>query len=464
MVKTATIREQLESYLHEHVMTINRFADISGVNSGTLSNIINGNRPISMQQLDRITMGMNLPEGSFYDLYIEECIFHTTPDWRRLGPFLQRCAELNRLDCLDKAINLTMDNISYIPQLFETAETFFKEGKNEAAILIYKSVAESERFQHSERLALCQYRLFTLGLSDDQDANSQAAVHFEPFVDRLEERYQLDALVKLLNVFISLARWKKVDTISEKLCDKAKILYKLKKGHPTLTAGLGPKNPLIFYILYSYLTQEHSCSERGDHEKALYYLSLYEAPDWINPVTIDERKILDQFHEWSIANKFQHQLLNGQIEVLSEYEEFIASRENEVFSAVCNIIIAANLYGINVDHILDRFKEHLTYKEQRYSMLNVNKHVVLNSFTRLQAELGVYYLNSNNIVKGIDYVLESLKYSIIINSNTGMLRSMGLFEKYRHLSSDESQSKYKKMVNEVHKLNEKKIGLSASYM
>lgn len=107
-------------------MTINRFAEISEVNSGTLSNILNGNRPISMQQLDRITSGMGLEEGYFYELYIDECIFHATPDWRRLGPFLHRCAELGKLDCLDKAVRMTMDNISYSPLLFETAELFSK--------------------------------------------------------------------------------------------------------------------------------------------------------------------------------------------------------------------------------------------------------------------------------------------------------------------------------------------------
>ncbi|WP_144530063.1 helix-turn-helix transcriptional regulator, partial [Peribacillus simplex] len=118
-----TIREQLEEHLRKHGMTINRFADLSGVNSGTLSNILNGNRPISMQQLDRITSGMGLPDGYFYDLYIDECIFHATPDWRRLGPFLLRCAELDKLDCLDRAIRMTMDNVAYAPMLFDMAET-----------------------------------------------------------------------------------------------------------------------------------------------------------------------------------------------------------------------------------------------------------------------------------------------------------------------------------------------------
>ncbi len=125
MHTTATIREKLSNYLQKHRMTINQFARISGINSGTLSSIINGNRPMSMHQLDRITEGMRLEAGYFYDSYIHECIFHAIPDWRRLGPFLQRCAELGKLDCLRKAARMTMENLNYAPLLFETAESFF---------------------------------------------------------------------------------------------------------------------------------------------------------------------------------------------------------------------------------------------------------------------------------------------------------------------------------------------------
>jgi transcriptional regulator with XRE-family HTH domain len=181
---TATIRGEIGRYLQTHRMTINQFAKISGVNSGTLSNIINGNRPMSMHQLDRITEGMGLEEGRFYELYITESIFHTTPDWRRLGPFLGRCAELDKLDCLQRAARMTMENLNYAPMLFEMAEELFNREKYNAAALLYECVAESEKFQHSERLALCQYRLFVMELSDNVEANLKLAVSFEHYIDR----------------------------------------------------------------------------------------------------------------------------------------------------------------------------------------------------------------------------------------------------------------------------------------
>ncbi|SEK33459.1 hypothetical protein SAMN04488688_101491 [Paenibacillus sp. cl141a] len=461
MEMTATIREQMEEFLHKNEMTINRFAEISEVNSGTLSNILNGNRPISMQQLDRITSGMGLEEGYFYELYIDECIFHATPDWRRLGPFLHRCAELGKLDCLDKAVRMTMDNISYSPLLFETAELFFKEGKHEAAVLLYRSVAESERFQHSERLALCQYRLFTLGLTDDQDANLQAAVYFEPYVDRLDEMYQLDALRQLININVSLNRWDKVEELANKMGSKAKIQYQ----NNMKMYDLGDKEvkPLIFYILYGELILANVCREKGDYEKGLYYISLYSNPDWIYEPTENDLQIIEQFKEWGKANKYLYQLMIGQVEILPEYINYISIKENEVFPALCNIMIAANRYDINVDQILERFEVYLTLKNQSSNIGTISRQINAERYTRLLSELGIYYLNAKNYDKGLQYILESLVSSITINSNKGMLRCMGLFEQFRDFSSLETQKRFKKLVSEVQKLNEKKIGLSTSY-
>lgn len=459
---TATIREQMEEFLHKNEMTINRFAEISEVNSGTLSNILNGNRPISMQQLDRITAGMGLEEGYFYELYIDECIFHATPDWRRLGPFLHRCADLGKLDCLDKAVRMTMDNISYSPLLFETAEFFFREGKHEAAVLLYKSVAESERFQHSERLALCQYRLFTLELSDDQEVNSRAAVYFEPYIDRLDEVYQLDALVDLINVNGSIHRWDKVEEFAELMLHKAMIEFKYSetKGYIEVRR----KNPLVFYILYANLSLENSYSERGEYEKALYYVSQYANPIWIEDPNNEEMRIIDQFKEWAVANRYVYQLMVGQIEVLSDYVDYVSTREEEIFPALCNIMIAANRHRFRVDDILESYGQYLVYKEQRYLIGKISTQVTLERYTRLLAELGIYYISLERYDKGIEFILESLGNSITINSNNGMLRCMGLFEQYRHFSSFELQKRYTILVSEVQKLNEKKIGLSIGYL
>ncbi|MCC3380616.1 helix-turn-helix domain-containing protein, partial [Paenibacillus farraposensis] len=186
---TPMIRTEIEKYLKQNGITLTEFSHIIDLNVGTLSSIVTGNRSLSVNQLDRITAGMELPPDYFYERYIEECIIESPSlHWRKISPFLYRCAELGRLDCIQCVMSLLLDTSMYIPLLFEMAEDLFQKGEyQEAATCLYENVAESERKQHSERLALCQYRLFSIRIGKDQAQNLQTAAKFEPFVDRLDE-------------------------------------------------------------------------------------------------------------------------------------------------------------------------------------------------------------------------------------------------------------------------------------
>ncbi len=213
---TPTISVEFEDYLKQNHMTLAQFAENSGVHPRTLSNWITQHRPVSVQQLDRITLAMGLPEGYFYDLYIENYIIERSPNMSRIEPMLYRCAELDKLDAIRRIVGHIMDNLLYSLKLFNIAETLFAQGWHTAALLLYENVAEVEKYQHSERLALCQYRLFTIQIGDDQSRNLRAATLFEPFVERLDEIDQLDALKDLANVYKYLRKWDKIDEMAKK--------------------------------------------------------------------------------------------------------------------------------------------------------------------------------------------------------------------------------------------------------
>ncbi len=77
---TPTILAEFEEYLKQNNLTLAQFAEFSGVHQRTLSNWITQHRPVSVQQLDRITLAMGLPEGYFYELYIENYIIDLPPE------------------------------------------------------------------------------------------------------------------------------------------------------------------------------------------------------------------------------------------------------------------------------------------------------------------------------------------------------------------------------------------------
>ncbi len=454
----STILTELEDYMKREALTISKFAARSGMNSGTLSNVIQGHRPIAMQQLDRITIAMDLPEGYFYELYVDNYIINGAPDWRRIGPLLQRCAELNKLDCIHRVVQHIMDKLIYSPMLFDTAEELFNQGSRAAAALIYESVAEGERFQHSERLALCRYRLFTIGLSESQDANLHAANQFEPYVERLDEADQLDALKHLADVFASMHRWEKVDELAELLGQKASLQYKQTTKKESTQKQ--PTRPLIYYILYAHLLRSLVSDELGNYDNALYHASLYSDMSWVNtPYSQEEQRVMEQFQEWATANMYLYRLMAGQVEVLPEYIHYVETKEDEIFPALFKIMQAANRYGFNVDDILERFKDHLSYREQHSRLGKFNQQLTGDRYTRFLTELAIYHLSRNKFEFGFHYLLESLESSVTIRNDTNIVKCVGLFEKHRVSASPEVIQRYTNSISEVQKINEEKDGI-----
>lgn len=117
-----------------------------------------------------------------------------------------------------------LDNPTYPPLLFEAAEDSFQKGYKDATAYLYEKVAESEKQQYSERLAFCQYRLFTIRIGEDQIQNLQTAARFEPFIDRLDEVDQLDALKDLANLYRALNQLDKVYKYAQMMRRRVKIL------------------------------------------------------------------------------------------------------------------------------------------------------------------------------------------------------------------------------------------------
>lgn len=448
-----TIRMYLQQYLISNHISLNQFAEIAHINAGTLSNIINNKRPIAVQQLDQITTAMGFEEGHFYEIYVKECFEQETPDWRRLGPLLRRCTEVNKLNYVEEILKQMLDNLSYIPLLFEMAEQFFLEGKKEAAILLYECISESERAQHSERLALCQYRLFTLRLSDDQENNLIVATYFEPYIERLDEAFQLDAINELLNINVSLRRWARVEKNARNLLDKASKQYNFFGRN---NKQRSTHKPLIFYILYSYLAYGHVYFNLQQYDRALDYVKKYADASWVKEPDQEEKVVIEQFSEWSEANYFMYGLAAGHVELLPAYVDYIAVREKEIFTGLYNIVSAANRYDIDVDKILERFAYYIKLQIQESKIGKISTHVTLDHYTDFTRELAVYYLKRRKADKGMNYLLDSLASAIKINNDNAMVKGMGSYEKLRHFTSLHEHEKYQLIVDTLLEFNDKK--------
>ncbi|CQR57350.1 transcriptional regulator [Paenibacillus riograndensis] len=416
-----------------------------------------------MNHLERITKGMQLPEDHFYSLYVDECFHYSSPTWRRLRPFLLRSAELGRLDCIEQVVQNLLENLTYAPMLFEVAEGLFQQGQWQAAALLYRNVSASEKYQNSERLAACQYRLFRIALGDDQTQNLQAALLFECYLDRLDEADQLDGLNHLINVYYSLRKWHKVDELAQELLRLATLRYNLQHSSRKQNNEKKPEKPFYRYILYSHLVRSSVCEENKDYKSALKFVALYMVASWIQEDDENAKRTVAQYQEWGTANTMLYQLMSGQHEILPEYVEHISPQSDEVFTALFNIIISANRYDWNVDHILERFAAYIPYRTNFTEFGQYNRQIVADQYARFLVELAAYYLH-NNRNEGINFILQGLESSAKINNESNVIKCVDLFEHYRHRANEEEKEQYKLLIREVQNANEKKTYHASSFV
>ncbi|WP_019635678.1 helix-turn-helix domain-containing protein [Paenibacillus fonticola] len=457
MNHTAPILLQLDEFMKHENINLSTLAKRAQVNVGTLSAILNGNKMLTVDHLDRLSSVMDLPEGYFYERYVQEYLSQSIPNWRRFRPFLYRCADLDKLECIKQATSLLMENLMYSPLLFEVAEDLFQKDQRAAAALLFENVANSEKQQHSERLAFCHYRLFLIRLGTDQEKNYQAAIQFEPYVERLDELDQLDALKDLGNIYRSLNQWNKVEMIANRLEHLAKTLYftvQPKKNEKSPK----PSRPLFTYIALSHLFHADVCDSQGDYEQALQFTYAYADLSWVKEDDVDTMHWKKVFLEWAQANTYVNKLLSGDASILPEYVAYIEKEKNEFISALSNIMEAANRYHFNVDDILKQFEPEIsTYVNEEVTFGIYKRQFSANLFSLLLHNIAYYYLKKDNYTTGFIFLLESLEKSSIINNKRCIIKCMGLFEQYRDFASSATLISYKTLVKGVYTNEEKNL-------
>ncbi|AOZ94664.1 hypothetical protein [Paenibacillus crassostreae] len=438
--------------MNNNRMTLQGLSEEAGMNKGILSAIINRSPPksIAVSHLDRITAAMKLPEGALYDLYVDECFVTNNPNWRRLRPFILRCAAIGNYDCIEEVLERLADDLSYLPGIFMTAELLYQEGRNQAATMLYKCVAVGEKYQHSERLAMCQYRLFSLSIGQDQSVNFRATVQFEPYVDRLPEDIQLDALRELVNLYFTMEEMDKVIEISEKMVFRADCQHAVEMRKVVRTKRK-IRYPVLAYRAYGYLMWAAAYSRKGNYEAGYKYTLLYTEMDWSEEREEDVHTHIAKFQKWGEANKCAFRLRLGEWAVLPDYVAYMSENEEEVLSGLLMMTESANKYDIDVDQVLNQFEDQITsFSESKWSS-GYTEQFSPNRSLKFLTELGVYYLRRQRFDMGFKWILHSLQTSIRINSKSGFISCVRVFEEFRYVASPEFQLEYTRIVKEMRK-------------
>ncbi|MGM0715287.1 helix-turn-helix transcriptional regulator [Brevibacillus parabrevis] len=440
-----SIRSEIHSNMRENGYTLSKLSELSGVNPGHLSEILNSNPPraITIGQLDAMAMVFGQPPGWLYELYPEECISEDRISRPRLVPYLVRCAELGRQDCIEAVVSKLLEKPKSVSILFTVAEELFQNGKKASSVPFYQFVIETEKDSHSELFVISQYRLFRAVQGANAEDNWKAIIRFEPYRNRLSENLQLDALLQLANACYTLQKWKDVEKYADELRTLAIAVYQdqlRKKDIGKTEERLDTERHLVVYYGQSSLLKGIALTMQEEYEEAEKHVHEYTDLSWFELLDEIGYKEVKKFNVWGRANLYGLGLKKGNLILLSEYVDFLTEHPNEILPGMLTIIEAANQHGFCIDELLDHFSAHLSSFHDHQNPINLSQNF---HFWDQKSE---YDFRKGRTSQAINELLLCLDFSDKMAYYHGFKRCITKFWKHLPHASNEQKDRYQAIL------------------
>ncbi|WP_036715358.1 helix-turn-helix domain-containing protein [Paenibacillus ehimensis] len=426
-----SLRLVIEDQMKQHGYNLNKVAELSGINVGNLSMALNGlSRSLTIKQLDALANVFGKAPGWLYELYTEECVSEGKVSRPRLIPYLVRCVEVGRKDCIDPVLAKILDHPKNALIIFPVAEKLFQKGKQQESARFYQLIADNMKDSFSEILAMSHYRLLLIAQGTDVEKNWKALIQFEPYRRRLPENYQPAALLKLAKICYSLEKWDEVEQFADELTRISLVSSELKSGEEVAV-----EHHKAFYLGAGLLFKGIALEKKELYEKAKKVVQDYaELESFLEPLDEAGRKEIERFKVLAKANLYTLEVLMGNGAVLNEYTEYLESLDhlNEILSGLTTILKAANRYDFCVDQILDRFSWAIgRFNSFDNDLINSGRHL----WFRYQKAL--YEFKNERFREGINDSICCMSLSKKMNKHEDFVRCVSLFEKHRGQASHE---------------------------
>lgn len=421
-----SIRSEIEHHQKKLGYSLSKLGELTGINPGTLSDILNSNPPraITIGQLDAMATTFGQAPGWLYELYPQECITDGKISRPRLIPYLVRCAEIDRQDCITSIVTLLLENPKNISILFSVAEQLFEKYKWKEAIPFYEYVIENEKDSYSNQFVMSQYRLFRAVQGANVEENWKAMIRFEPYRKRLLENYQLDALLHLANVSYTLYRWQDVEKYADELRELSTIIYQNELQRRKNGKGREPlktERQLVVYYGQSYLLKAVALKNMEMYEEAKLFTKGYADLSWFEILDAHGREEIKKFQLWAQANSFTLDMLTGNLEILPQYLDFLAEHPNEVLPGLITILQSANQFEFTIDGVFERFSESMKSFNDYRDPIKIILHL------HFLYQLAVYLFRNGNYLEGLDEILHCLVLSDLVKDFDYFKKCSSLF-------------------------------------
>ncbi|MGG0810203.1 DNA-binding protein, partial [Brevibacillus laterosporus] len=376
----------------------------------------------------------------------------------RLIPYLIRCAEIGRCDCIELAVSRLLEVPKSIEIIFSVAEQLFQAGRQRESAILYKTVVDNEKDNYSERFILSQYRLFRALLGSNSEENWEAVIRFSPYRERLPVNYQLDALLHLANTCYTLRKWKLVEKYADELRKLATLVYenKLHKLETSKNEKFETERHLVVYYGRGFLIKGIALENQELYEEARQYVNGYADLSWFEFQDELGRIEVEKFGLWATANYFTLDILMGKVEILPSYVQFLDEHPDEILSGLMTILKSANQYKFFVDYVLDHFSENINSFEK---IIPLDDAIKVSELIHFRYQLSLYLMRKKEFKSALDSVLNCLTLADSIKDFDKFKSCTALFWCHFEYATGEQKKTYQVILKEDEG-NEREITVS----
>ncbi len=455
------LRSEIEKGISNLGLNFSGFSELSGINRGIFSAILNSNppKPISLHQLELIGKALGQPEGWMFESYIDECFFDGKPNRRRVEPFLIRCAELGKKDCIDEVLSRLLDDLKHVSTIFEIGETLYLSGKVQESLPFYECVIQNDRYNHSEKLAISHYRVFRASICEDHEINLRAAIRFESYCEKLPDHHRLDGLMNLIDVYYALDKWEEAERFAQELIMFSEVVYQLEKSKMDRPdyEPLPTEKPLVVYYGYGLLSMGNISFQAGRYTEALNYIDGYKDLSHFKGLIPQDLKQVERFSTFAARNLIYLNLKSGEISALRNCIKLIEENNDEVLVGMLNILTAANEYNFKINEIVERFEDQVEFYSKEENLSTHKKMIMLKFYTDLHYQQLIYYAKQKNYFKAINSLLKALDVAVKIKNKDIFMRLIPLFEMLRPFVSKDQHNQYVAIMKKELNAHEKNL-------
>ena len=423
MQTSQSLRSAIKQDMRQRGYNFSVLSEKTGILRGSLSLIFVGGssrrNPMPFQHLTKITEVLGLEEGTYFDLYVDECFLGGRPSRSRIEPFLKRCIELGHSGCLESVLDRLKGEARYLPLLFGIAEEYSKSSEPKPLIeRLYEYLLIHHEDRHSIEKAICHYRLFLLRLGEDEENNSKELNAFTPYRDNLPDELKLEALTVMGSLYCSRMDAEELEKSADELISLCLRLFGTSRHlpHPPFRPEEPLSRPPIVFYGYGYILKQLALCEKNDFEAAAACSQDYEALDWLAGADDRSKQAAGKLTAFAYVNRLGCRLLGGETEVLTEYIGLLDLHPKEAFAGVIVVLKSANRFGFSVDEWLRQvpldLQQNLELQDNPY-----HKQLVRNRYARLLVQLSIYHFNRGRTEESLRAALQSWELSHQLNNH-----------------------------------------------